>query len=104
MEKLKNLQDVSSFYFFVLAFLYIVMVLSIRNGFMTDVNLSMMRILDMPFALVGLLYGGSTLALQLSFDDMGEAKESAWTRGIFIGVFVLFGLVLLMNVAFPAQI
>jgi len=104
MEKLKNLQDVSSFYFFVLAFLYIAMVLSIRNGFLPDVNVSLMRILDMPFALVALLYGGTSLALQLSFDEQGQLKDKSWTKVIFVGVFILFVAVALMNLVSAPQI
>lgn len=101
MEKIKNLHDVSSFYFFVLAFLYVGMTLALRNNYLGDLFLNLMRILDLPFALVALLYGGTTLALQLNFNQEGQVKSSGWVLIISIFCLLLFTLVAIMNFAFP---
>ena len=104
MEKLKNLHDVSSFYFFVMAFAYVVMVLAFRNGYIADFMLSLMRILDLPFAFVSLLYGGTTLALQLKFDKDKNVRSSGWALLIFGVCTILFGLIAFVNFGFPPVI
>ena len=104
MEKIKNIHDASSFWFFVTAFLYVAMVLALRNGYLADFVLGMMRILDMPFALVSLLYGITTLLLQLEYDEEGEVKNTGWFLAICITGMVLFAIVAFMNFAMPALI
>jgi len=101
MYKLKNLQDASSFWFFVLAFFYVAMVLALRNGYLADFFLSLMRILDLPFAFIALLYGGTTLTLQLNFDQTDEMRSFGWMLSIFILCLLLFGAVIIMNFGFP---
>lgn len=101
MEKIKNLHDVSSFYFFVLAFFYIGMTLALRNGYLADLFLGLMRILDLPFAFIALLYGGTTLALQLNFNQEGQVKSSGWVLIISIVCLLLFTSVAIINFAFP---
>ena len=102
MEKIKNIHDASSFWFFVLAFLYMAMVLALRNGYLVDFLLSFMRILDLPFAFIALLYGGTTLVLQLNFDKAEDIENSGWTLVIFIICLLLLGFVAVMNFGFPA--
>ena len=100
MGKIKNLHDVSALYFFFFAFLYIFMVLAFRNGLWADFFLSLMQILDMPFAFVSLMYGGTTLALQLDLER--EEGVSPWVLVIFAGCLLLFSVVAFANFAFPA--
>ena len=104
MEKTKNLHDASSFWFFVLAFFYVAMVLAIRNGYLVDFFLSLMRILDLPFAFIALLYATTTLLLQLEFNKDGEVKNTGWFLIICIGCMILFGIVAVMNFGFPSLI
>lgn len=104
MDKIKSLHDVSSFYFFVLALAYVVMVLAFRNDFMADFFLAIMRILDIPFAFVSLLYGFSTLALQINTGREEEAGISPWILVIFVICLILFGGVVFINFGFPSQL
>lgn len=103
MDKIKNLHGVSGFFFFVLAMSYVVMVLALRNGFMADFFLAIMRILDIPFAFISLLYGGSTLALQINASK-DEDASSPWLLIIFVACLLLLGVVVFVNFAFPSQI
>ncbi len=104
MERIQNLHDVSAFYFFVFAFAYIAMVLGIRNGYLADFLLSIMRILDMPFAFIALIYGGSTLALQMNVRKEGDHKSSGLLLIIFTVCLLLFGIVAFINFGFPVAI
>ena len=103
MDKVKNLHGVSGFVFFVLALTYVVMVLALRNGFMADFFLAIMRILDIPFAFVSLLYGGSTLAIQVNANK-AEDESSPWLLIIFVACLLMLGVVVFVNFAFPSQI
>lgn len=100
--KIKNLHDISAIYFFLLAFFYVAMILAFRNDFMGEFVLSLMRILDIPFAFIALMYGGSTLALQLNMDR--EEGTSPWVIVIFAGCLLLFAGVVFMNFAFPSNL
>lgn len=104
MDKIKSLHSVSSVYFFILALAYVGMVLAFRNGFMADSFLAIMRILDIPFAFVSLLYGGSTLALQINMGRDEESGPSPWVLVILAVCLVLFGIVVFINFAFPSQL
>lgn len=104
MEKIKNLHDISSFFFFVMAFGYVTMILALRNAYFSDFFLALMRILDLPFAFVALLYGASTLAMQLKTDQEGNIQNSAWLISIGIGALVLFAVVAVMNFGFEPVI
>ena len=102
MSNAKSLHDVSAIYFFILAFIYIFAVLAFRNGVMLDVASVAMRILDIPFAMVALMYGGSTLYMQVGEED--EEETSPWAMVIFAICLLLFGFVVFPNFAFPSQL
>ncbi len=104
MDKIKNLHSVSSVYFFILALIYIVMVLAFRNGFLADFFLALMRIMDIPFAFVSLLYGGSTLALQMNMGREEDEGSSPWILVVLAVCLLLFGAVVFANFAFPSQL
>lgn len=104
MNKIKNLHDVSALYFFIFALAYVFMVLSFRNGYLAEFFLSIMRILDIPFAFIALLYGGTTLALQLNLEQDEESGFSPWILVIFAVSLLLFALVIFVNFAFPSAI
>lgn len=101
MNNLKNLQQASATFFFLFGFLYIVAAYFLRNSYMGDYALFYMRLADMPFLFVSLLYGGSTLLLSL-----GEPKEegSPWVTIVFATCLVIFGLAVFMNFGFPSSI
>ena len=100
MENIKTFHNVSAMYFFLLAFIYVIAVLCFRNGFMPDLASVAMRILDVPFAMVALMYGGTSLYIQIA----GEEETSPWAIVIFAICILLFGVVLFMNYAFPSQL
>lgn len=104
MDKIKSLHSVSSVYFFILALAYVIMVLAFRNGFMADFFLALMRIMDIPFAFVSLLYGGTTLALQINLGRDEESGSSPWILVILTVCLILFGAVVFVNFAFPSQL
>lgn len=104
MDKIKSLHSVSSVYFFILALIYVIMVLAFRNGFWGDFFLSLMRIFDIPFAFVSLVYGGSTLALQMNLGREEDSGASPWVLVILAVCLLLFGGVVFVNFAFPAQL
>jgi len=78
------------------------MVLAFRNGYLADFFLSIMRILDIPFAFIALMYGGTTLALQLNMEK--EEGTSPWVIIIFAGGLLLFAGVVFVNFAFPSTL
>jgi len=102
MSNAKNLHDVSAIYFFILAFIYVFAVLAFRNGVMVDIATTTMRIFDIPFAMVALMYGGSTLYMQVSEEN--EDETSPWAMIIFAICLLLFGFVVFLNFAFPSQL
>jgi uncharacterized membrane protein YhaH (DUF805 family) len=101
MEKIKNIHQISAWYFFLLAFTYVITVLMFRNNIATDLTILIMRLLDIPFALVALLYGGSTLYLQL---NENEEVATPWAIFIVAVCILFFSLVVFINFAFPSQI
>ncbi|PIZ74325.1 hypothetical protein COY07_00870 [Candidatus Peregrinibacteria bacterium CG_4_10_14_0_2_um_filter_43_11] len=101
MNQIKSIHSVSAIYFFILAFTYVIAALAFRNDIMANSAITLMRMLDTPFALIALLYGGSTLYLELN----GEGENThPWSILIVAGCIVLFGLVVFMNFAFPSVI
>ena len=95
MSNAKNLHDISAIYFFILAFIYVFAVLAFRNGVMVDISSTAMRVLDIPFAMVALMYGGSTLYMQLSEED--DEETSPWAMIIFAVSLLLFGFVVFLT-------
>lgn len=100
MSNIKNLHDVSAIYFFILAFIYVFAALSFRNGYMTDFSSITMRILDIPFAMIALMYSGSTLYMQIN----GDNDESPWSMVIFAISLLIFGFIVFLNFAFQSQL
>lgn len=102
MTNAKNLHDVSATYFFIIAFIYVFAALSFRNNFMVDYSTVAMRILDIPFAMVSLMYGASTLYLQIGSNN--EEDANPWVMVIFAISILLFAFVVFLNFAFPSQL
>lgn len=101
METAKNLHEVSAFYFFILGFAYVFLALAFRNGLIVDWALLFMRLFDIPLALVALIYGGTTLYLQL---NENEETVNPWSIVIVAACILLFGLVVFVNFAFPSKL
>lgn len=102
MSTTKTLHNVSANLFFLFAFVYVFSALAFRNDFNASFMIFLMRLLDVPFALIALLYGGSGLYLQVS-----EGKEdtgSVWSIIIFAVCLLMFGAVVFVNFAFPSQL
>lgn len=102
MNTTKNFHDVSAGFFFVLGFVYMISALGLRNDIMPGFMIFLMRLLDMPFALICLVYGGSGLYLQLSQD--GQEEAGLWSFVIFGISLILFLIVVFVNLAFPSQL
>jgi len=100
MNTAKNIHNASADLFFILAFLYVFAALAFRNDFNASVMIFLMRLLDIPFAFIALLYGGSGLYLQIN--EGKEDTASAWSIIIFAFCLILFGAVVFMNFAFPS--
>lgn len=101
MNTTKNLHDVSAHLFFLLAFAYVFAGFALRNGFYMGPIISFMRILDIPFAFISLIYGGSGLYLQI---NKGRASESVWGVLVIAACLVLFGFAVFVNFAFPSAL
>lgn len=102
MNTTKNIHDVSANFFFLLAFTYVFAALAFRNDYMATMMVFVMRLLDIPFAFVSLLYGGTGLYLQINEEQ--EETGSVWNILIFAGAIILFGFVVFINFAFPSQL
>jgi hypothetical protein len=102
MDTNKQIHDVSASLFFVLAFAYVTAALALRNDYYGGLAIFFMRLLDMPFAFIALLYGGSGLVLQLNEEN--EENDSPWNIIIFAVCILLFGAVVFVNLAFPSRI
>lgn len=100
MNNLKAIHDVSGFYFFLLAFLYVFMAFALKNQYYAELAIVLMRVLDVPAVGIALLYGGSSLALQVHPEE--EEESSPWSVIIFVVCLILFGLTIFVNFAFPS--
>ena len=102
MNNIKNFHDVSAVFFFSFAFVYIFSALAFRNNFNAPSMIFLMRLLDIPFALVALSYGGSSLTLQVN--EGREDTGSVWNVIIFATCIILFAGVVFVNLAFPGKL
>jgi len=100
MNMAKTIHNIGANFFFILAFLYVFAALAFRNDYNPDIMIFLMRLLDIPFALIALLYGGSGLYLQIN--EGKEETASAWSIIIFAFCLILFGIVVFVNFAFPS--
>jgi hypothetical protein len=102
MSTVKNIHSVSASFFFILAFFYVFAGLAFRNDFNVNLMVFLMRLLDIPFAFIALLYGGSGLYLQIN--EGKEDTASAWSIVILAICLILFAGVLFLNFAFPSAL
>ncbi len=101
METTKKLHEVSAIYFFILGFIYIVAALAFRNELGGAWPIFFMKIFDIPFALISLLYGGTALYLEL---NENQETASPWSVVVIAACILLFGLVVFVNFAFPSKL
>ncbi len=99
MDTTKNIHNISANFFFFLAFTYVVVALLFRNDMYVNAMIFLMRVMDMPFAFIALMYGGSGLYLQI---NEGKEDASAWGIIIFALCLLIFGFVVFVNFAFPS--
>ena len=102
METTKKIHEVSAALFFLLAFGYLFAAFSFRNDYWPSLMTFAMRLMDMPFAFIALLYGGTGLHLQIN--EAKEDSDSVWGIVIFAVCLVLFGAVVFVNLAFPSKL
>ena len=102
MNTTKDIHSVSANLFFLLAFAYVFAALALRSSFHATTMIFLMRLLDIPFALISLLYGGSGLYLQVN--NGKENSDSIWGILIIALCVILFAGVVFVNFAFPSKI
>ncbi len=102
MTTTKDIHSVSANIFFIFTFVYIFAALALRNNFNAGLMIFLMRLLDIPFALVSLLYGGSSLYLQVNNGE--EKSDSVWGILIIALCVILFAGVVFINFAFPSKL
>ena len=96
MKQLKNIQFVSSIFFYVLGFVIFGLILLVNNQFYGEIPLLILKSLDLPFALAALLYGLSSLRLSLGDEVKSDMIDAIL---IFVAVFA-FVLMIYLNFAF----
>ena len=101
MNIIKNLNKVSAFYFFLIAFIYVASALYFRSDLYVDLTTVIMRIMDIPLALTALIYSGSTIYLQIS--EGRQYGAPLWGIIIFTICLIIFGVVVFINFALPGK-
>lgn len=96
MNQLKNIQSVAGLFFYAFGFALFGLIFLIHNQFYGELPIVILKILDLPFALISLLYGLSSLRLSLGDDVKSDLIDAIL---IFLGVFA-FILLLYLNFAF----
>lgn len=98
---MKNLQTVSGVFFFCLGAIYFLLALVTYNQQFLPTSQILFNILDLPFALVALLYGGSSLWTAL---DEHQAQTTL-SKTLILGLgIVIFSTLLVINFAFTDAI
>lgn len=96
MNQIKNIQIVSGCLFYILGFFAFSLIFLIHNQSFANMPLIILKSIDLPFALVGLLYGLSSLRLSLGKEKKSEIMDASL---LFIGVF-LFMILVYFNFGF----
>ena len=102
MDTTKKIHDVSASLFFLFAFAYVFAALAFRNDYWPSLMIFGMRLLDLPFAALSLIYGGTGLFLQVN--EAKEDSDSVWGILIFAICLVLFAAAVFVNLAFPSKL
>lgn len=69
LETTKNIQKVSLFFFIGIGLLHILSGLFIANGHFKEHSIIINRILDLPFLITALLYGASSIKINLQSES-----------------------------------
>lgn len=96
MNQLKNIQFISSFFFYTWGFVIFGLMLLVKNKLYGETPLLILKSLDLPFILAGLLYGLTSLKLSLGNDIKSDMIDAVL---IFVAVFA-FTIALYLNFAF----
>jgi len=99
-ELIEQVHNTSVFFFFLIAFIYVLAVLLFRNDVYAGLSLIIMRVLDVPFAAIALTYGATSLILQIEEDKKDET--SPWVMVIVAVSLIMFIAVATLNFAFPS--
>ena len=96
MNQLKNIQLVSSIFFYIFGFVIFGLVFLVHNSLYGELPLLILKSMDLPFALAALLYGLSSLRISLGDDVKSDMVDAIL---IFVAVFI-FILLIYLNFAF----
>lgn len=94
LESTKNIKDVSSIFFGVLAFVYLIAWLLLANNVIPEIAKVLFDFLDLPVYLTGGTLLSSRLILSLSLTDTEDAPK-AWA--IWILVFAILSGLMILN-------
>ena len=96
MNQLKNIRTVAGLFFYFFGFLIFSLIFLIHNHFYGELPVIILKIVNLPFVLVSLLYGLSGLRISLGEDVQSDMIDAIL---IFIGVFA-FVFVVYLDFAF----
>lgn len=96
MHQLKNIQNISGLFFYLLGLIIFGLILMIHNGFYAELPVIILKSLDLPFMFVALLYGLSGFRLSLGDELKSDTIDAVL---IFGGVFAFMAM-LYLNFAF----
>ncbi len=96
MNQLKNIQSVSSVFFYVFGFAIFGLIFLVHNQLSGELPLIILKSIDLPFGAIALTYGLSSLRISLGDDVKSDMVDAVL---IFIAVFA-FILLIYLNFAF----
>lgn len=94
----KHIQGISGFFFFFLGGLYFCLALILNNGYSSPYLLVLFNILDVPFAIVSLLYAGSSLKVSFYENNIDSCFWNFIMYALGLGLFaIVFYINFMMN-------
>lgn len=104
MKFLKNLHTVSEILFFILGGLYLTAFVFIKNNFFVWEAELFVRFADIPFALVCIIFGITSLRLSFTHhmieNERDENSEELMEAPILDAILIIIGLALFLSVVF----
>ncbi|EKD47927.1 MAG: hypothetical protein ACD_65C00216G0013 [uncultured bacterium] len=97
-KTLQNINRISFLFFAVLGATHLLAMLSISNGYMAETAKAIYQILDIPFLLATLIYGGS--AFKIGLNKIGLRSQVLTTILVTL-LSIIFLLTLYINFFFP---
>lgn len=97
-KTLQNINKTSFLFFAVLGAIHLLAMLSVSNGYLPGTAKTIYQIMDIPFLLSALIYGGS--AFQIGLNKIG-LRSQVLTTILITFLSIIFTLALYINFFFP---